>query len=236
MNFENFGEYQPPKIKDSNHKLCALVTWSHAPVLIRCNHGEDTRNEGGISIPCCESSHRRSRTQFTVACKGGSGYAQEVFVVTTDKQLLFISSQKLEEGKAIRGAFLLTDMDAKPLEFRCTNPIRPSSLQNILYGRMLQRHIMVELIGVPLMNSLKQLPSVVLVRDETSFGSDRNRNAYCSACKKSCVPIDTAGGRTPMLSSTSGKFAPLVLAEHEWHAGDIGSVTPFLRMRSIASI
>ena len=161
--------------------------------------------------------------------KAGSGYAQEVFVVTTDKQLLFISSQKFEEGKAIRGAFLMTDMDAKPLEFRCTNPIRPSSLQNILYGRMLQRHIMVELIGLPLINSLKQLPPVVLVRDDDLLWlRPKIGTPIVRLAKKIATSTDTAGGRTPMLSSTSGKFAPLVLAEHEWHAGDIGSVTPLL--------
>jgi hypothetical protein len=70
-------------------------------------------------------------------------------------QLLFIASQRFESGKAIRGAFLLTDGDTRPMEFRCTNPIRPTSLQTVLYGQMLESHLMVELIGLPLVNSLK---------------------------------------------------------------------------------
>lgn len=149
--------------------------------------------------------------------------------MTTDKQLLFISSQKFEAGKAIRGAFLLTDMDAKPLEFRCTNPIRPSSLQNILYGRMLQRHIMVELIGLPLMNSLKQPPSVVLVQDEDLLWlRPKVGTPIVRLTKKSDILTDQSGGRTAMLSSTSGKFDSVSLVQHEWHAGDIGSVTPIL--------
>src|SRR5664280_540517 len=85
--------------------------------------------------------------------------------MSDEMQLLFVASQKFESGKAIRGAFLLTDMDTKPVEFRCTNPIRPTTLQTVLYGQMLQRHLMVELIGVPLVNSLKQPPSVILVQE-----------------------------------------------------------------------
>lgn len=149
--------------------------------------------------------------------------------MTADKQLLFLSSQKFEAGKVIRGAFLLTDMDAKPLEFRCTNPIRPSSLQNILYGKMLQRHIMVELIGLPLINSLKQPPSVVLVQDEDLLWlRPKIGTPIVRLTKKSDISTDQSVGRTAMLSSTSGKFGSVSLVQHEWHAGDIGSVTPIL--------
>jgi hypothetical protein len=151
--------------------------------------------------------------------------------MATDTQLLFISSQKFESGKAIRGAFLLTDIDTKPLEFRCTNPIRPTSLQNVLYGQMLQRHIMVELIGMPLMNSLKQPPSVVLVQDEDLLWlRPKIATPVLRLAKESAISIDGdgAGSRTAMLSSNSGKFDSVVLVAHNEFGGDIGSVTPIL--------
>jgi hypothetical protein len=91
-----------------------------------------------------------------------------------DTHLLFVASQRFESGKAIRGAFLLTDCDTKPLEFRCTNPIRPTSLQTVLYGQMLDSHLMLELIGLPLVNSLKQSPTLILVQEPGLLGL-RNR-------------------------------------------------------------
>jgi hypothetical protein len=151
--------------------------------------------------------------------------------MTTDTQLLFISSQKFESGKAIRGAFLLTDTDTKPLEFRCTNPIRPTSLQTVLYGQMLQRHIMVELIGMPLVNSLKQQPSVVLVQDgDFLWLRPKLASPVILLTKETSIATegDGVGNRTAMLSSNSGKFDPVVLVSHSQFGNDIGAVTPIL--------
>jgi len=151
--------------------------------------------------------------------------------MSTDTQLLFISSQKFEAGKAVRGAFLLTDTDTKPLEFRCTNPIRPTSLQTVLYGQMLQRHIMVELIGMPLVNSLKQPPSVVLVQDEDLLWLRPGVSIpVVQIAKESAISVEGngAGSRAAMLSSNSGKFDSVVLLAHKEFGHDIGSVSPIL--------
>lgn len=148
-----------------------------------------------------------------------------------EMQLLFIASQKFEADKAIRGAFLLTDSDTKPLEFRCTNPIRPTTLQTVLYGQMLQRHLMVELIGVPLVNSLKQPPSVVLVQEpDLLWLRAKITTPVVLLTKEAAISVDGDGNgsRTTMLSSGSGQFEPIVLVVHKDCDDDIRAVTPIL--------
>ncbi|MDF5706518.1 MAG: hypothetical protein PUP90_02260 [Nostoc sp. S4] len=72
----------------------------------------------------------------------------------------------LFDNDAIQGAVLVTDKDTRPLEFRVTEPIRPTKFQRTLYGEILYDYILVELIAVPLVASLKEKPSLVLIRDE----------------------------------------------------------------------
>jgi hypothetical protein len=150
----------------------------------------------------------------------------------SDAQILFLASRKFDSDKAIRGALLLTDTDTKPLEFRCTNPIRPTSLQTVLYGQMLQRHIMVELIGVPLLNSLKQPPSVVLVK-EPDFLWLRAKVSVpvLQVTKESGLDFSSADSddkRTTLLSSHSGQFEPVVLAAHTDFGDDMSTSVPIL--------
>src|SRR5947209_18991330 len=97
-------------------------------------------------------------------------YGDEQMSRSPSLQLMFLATKKFDSGKAIRGAFLLTDLNTKPLEFRCTNPIRPTTLQTMLYGDILEQHIMVELIGLPLVKSLKDHPTIILVQEQTFIG------------------------------------------------------------------
>ena len=147
-----------------------------------------------------------------------------------DTQLLFIASQKFESGKAVRGALLLTDGDTKPLEFRCTNPIRPTSLQSVLYGQMLETHLMVELIGLPLINSLRQPPTVILVQEPELLGlRERVHSPILQITKESSLPINgNNGSGMALLSSASGHFEPLVLVAQKEFATDIPTSMPVL--------
>jgi len=150
--------------------------------------------------------------------------------VPDDTQLLFIASQKFESGKAVRGALLLTDGDTKPLEFRCTNPIRPTSLQNVLYGQMLEAHLIVELIGLPLVNSLRQPPTIILVQEpELLELRHRVHSPILQITKESSLAINGDNGSgTALLSSASGQFEPVVLVAQKEFATDIPTSMPVL--------
>jgi len=159
----------------------------------------------------------------------GNGNERKV-TVPDDTQLLFIASQKFESGKAVRGAILLTDGDTKPLEFRCTNPIRPTSLQNVLYGQMLEAHLIVELIGLPLVNSLRQPPTIILVQEpELLELRHRVHSPILQITKESSLAINgNNGSGTALLSSASGQFEPVVLVAQKEFATDIPTSMPVL--------
>ena len=70
-----------------------------------------------------------------------------------------------EDGAALRGGCLVTDSLTRPLEFRVSGPIRPTSLQKVLYGDTLHEYICNDLIGVPMLQTLENKPDLVLVRE-----------------------------------------------------------------------
>ncbi len=129
-------------------------------------------------------------------------------------RLLFLASKKFESGKAVRGAFLLTDVNTKPIEFRCTNPIRPTPLQTMLYGETLEQHIMVELIGLPLVASLKERPHLILVQDKSFLGiRPKIEVPVIHVTKEEEISLLPNVEENPghLLHSNSGKFEPIVL-------------------------
>lgn len=140
-----------------------------------------------------------------------------------DVRLMFLASKRFESGKAIRGAFLLSDLNTKPCEFRCTNPIRPTSLQSMLYGDTLEEHIMIELIGLPLTKSLKQVPQLLLVQERVFLGlRSRIEIPVILIAKEEEIPVIPAAQENPghLLHSSSGKFDPVVLIPHPKFTGD----------------
>ncbi len=80
-------------------------------------------------------------------------------------KLAFLSSYNFENDSVYRGAVLVTDENTKPIEFRVTSTIKPTDFQKTLYGSILNEHILVELIAVPLLGALKDQPDFVLVQD-----------------------------------------------------------------------
>lgn len=82
-----------------------------------------------------------------------------------DLRFVFLDIGLFENGAAIRGGALITDVQTKPYEFRCTSPVRPTSLQQVLYGRTLQEYVYIELIGVPLIRATKEKITLILVRN-----------------------------------------------------------------------
>lgn len=137
-------------------------------------------------------------------------------------KLMFLSSQKFESGKAVRGAFLLTDSETKPLEFRCTNPIRPTQLQNVLYGDTIEQYILVELIGKPLFNAMSDKPNLILVKEPNFLDLRPKINTPVLQITKEEEINTSANGNSnfQMFSSSSGKFDPIVIKAHSQFPDD----------------
>ncbi|MCA9133753.1 MAG: hypothetical protein KDA45_11385 [Planctomycetales bacterium] len=60
------------------------------------------------------------------------------------------------------GGYLLTNLAARPLEFHCTMPVKPSRAQELLYGPTLDDFVCGEQIAKALVNKAKLKPDLVL--------------------------------------------------------------------------
>lgn len=60
------------------------------------------------------------------------------------------------------GGYLILNTHARPLEFHCTLPVKPSRAQEILYGRTLPDFVCGEQIGKALTSKAKLTPQLVL--------------------------------------------------------------------------
>ncbi|MCD6393593.1 MAG: hypothetical protein J7M40_08795, partial [Planctomycetes bacterium] len=115
------------------------------------------------------------------------------------KNIAFVMLAEVEDS-VLRGGILVTDSHGKPLEFRCTSPIRPNAVQRTLYGGTLMPHIAVELVGKPLVQAIQTSPDVVLVQQE-EFLSLRTR------CEKPLL-LARRQGEDLQLSDPSGPGQP----------------------------
>lgn len=65
----------------------------------------------------------------------------------------FLSLIETEAKDGYLGALLVTDARGIPQEFRCTHPVKPTTVQKSLYGDTLLPHIGINLCGIPLIKA-----------------------------------------------------------------------------------
>jgi hypothetical protein len=64
------------------------------------------------------------------------------------------------------GGYLVLNAAARPVEFHCTAPLRPTRAQQILYGPTLAPYLYGELIGQTLIAKSGRTPIVILTDQE----------------------------------------------------------------------
>ncbi len=69
----------------------------------------------------------------------------------------------VKEGASYLGGLLVTDTSGIPLDFRYTEPITPTRLQSILYGKSLEPHLKEEVIQKTLLKELKTAPDLFII-------------------------------------------------------------------------
>ena len=139
--------------------------------------------------------------------------------------LAFVALSEVEDG-VFRGGILVTDARGKPVEFRCTSPIRPNAVQRTLYGGTLMSHIAVELVGKPLVQAVQSSPDVVLVQQDEflSMRTKCEKPLLLARRQGEDIQLSKESGKSQpeeLLSSPSGKFAPVVVTCHWSYPNDI---------------
>jgi len=173
--------------------------------------------------------------------------------MTTDN-LLYIDLAEFENGQALRGGALVIDLSTEPLEFRCTDAVRPTTIQRILWGARLNGQLAVNVLAMPLVRALRQQYCAVVTRGPDFLGLREFLDLPVVCVRKhSDVPFlgpeqsgesvpDNAGqnsndediqGDDPvhaerLLTNPAGHFEPLILECHREHKDDLQEVRPML--------
>jgi hypothetical protein len=79
------------------------------------------------------------------------------------EKIAFYDLEKTKDERGYIGALLVTDELGKPEEFRVTYPVKPSVVQQHLYGASLESHIGVVLCGAPLYHELRNRDDIALI-------------------------------------------------------------------------
>lgn len=75
----------------------------------------------------------------------------------------FLAIEPTEDGAGFLGGLMVLDFQGYPLEFRCTTPVKPTPIQKLVYGPLLEQFISVELCAKRLLRDVKRKPGIVIV-------------------------------------------------------------------------
>jgi len=142
----------------------------------------------------------------------------------TDIRIAYLSRGVFEEGKAYRAGALVVNGQGRPMEFRCTSPIRPNPVQRTLYGGSLEPYMMVELMGKSLLRN-----AFLNLREHCD-------HPMLFVCRQGIdLSGQTAGGEggaSVLVDSPSGRFDPIVAQAFRKYGGDAHEAFPILEKAS----
>jgi hypothetical protein len=150
-------------------------------------------------------------------------------------RIAFWGHAEFDDGGSYRGAILATDDWGKPLEFRCTAPVKPTSVQRTLYGSTLMPHILVELIAKPLTDALNEKPAAVLVSEPLFLGLRYKVDVPVVWIRRQSLDIkvtteaDNSDGHTILMDCESGRFEPVIMESHWEFPQDTDSCARLLK-------
>lgn len=133
------------------------------------------------------------------------------------------------------GAILVTNLQGVPQEFRCTHPVKPTTIQKPLYGNTLEPYVGVDLCGVPLVQSVQNKPSLLIVHKDFLLGVRTTTDCPVILVRRAGEAIDVKPSdstettpRRERIDSTTGRFQPIILEAHPDFDDDLVSARPTL--------
>jgi hypothetical protein len=101
----------------------------------------------------------------TDRASGDLGYNQSLLRTEVDmaEELRLAYFVAIKEGASYLGGLLMTNAQGIPTDFRYTEPITPTKLQCVLYGKALEPHLRGEVIQKALLKEIKAPPDLMFV-------------------------------------------------------------------------
>jgi hypothetical protein len=118
--------------------------------------------------------------------------------------------------KGFLGAILITDFKGFPLEFRYTDPIVPTKIQQVLYGEGLEKYLKIDVITDSLIKALSSDINVLFVEDEDILAYKDAKIPIVRISATKASPLSEAGDfqkvkKNEVLLQTSTAKSPVRL-------------------------
>jgi hypothetical protein len=104
----------------------------------------------------------------------------------------YFSSLKSEDQYI--GGVMVTDSMAVPIEFKYTEPIRPTGIHKIIFGKVLEKYIAEEVVKKSLLKEVKNTPAVLFVTQLELLGEDTVNQVPMVALQTTTLPALSAAG------------------------------------------
>ncbi len=162
-----------------------------------------------------------------------------------------------EEKERFQGAAMITDSRGIPLDFRYTDPVRPTRLERVLYGEALEIYLREEILLKNLLKAVEIRPHLWLCRDRDLLQplADQGVHPVVMIEQTGYAPLENVGQTQPQGEGTSFLLqadpvsAPLRVTTPEGGPGvddlvpillevarSMELVEPFVRMRRALEI
>jgi len=152
-----------------------------------------------------------------------------------DLLLGFLSLCETSNHDGYLGAILVTDLQGIPQEFRCTHPVKPTTLQKPLYGGTLESYVGVNLCGIPLIESIQNKPSLIVVNKDFLLGVRTGSGTPTVFIRRAgeAIEIKTFGdsqgkSKRERIDCPTGRFQPVVITPHYDYSDDTNSAREML--------
>ena len=119
----------------------------------------------------------------------------------------YFSSQKHEEQYI--GGVMITDQMAIPVEFKYTEPIKPTRIHKIIFGKVMEKYIGEEVIKKNLLKEIKNTPSILFVTDLDLLGEDTVNKVPMVALQPTSLPGLSAAGEFQRVKEKEVIIQPL---------------------------
>lgn len=104
----------------------------------------------------------------------------------------YFATYKTEEQYI--GGVMITNEQSIPVEFKYTEPIKPTRIHKIIFGKVLEKYIGEEVIKKNLLKEIKNVPTIFFVTDLELLGEDSVNHVPIVALQNTTLPgLNSAG-------------------------------------------
>ncbi len=99
----------------------------------------------------------------------------------------------LKHEESYIGGVMITDENSIPIEFKYTDPITPTRIHKIIFGKVLEKYINEDVIKKTLLKEIVNIPKIYFVTDLNLIGKSQNKVPIVAVMKTTLSSLSNIG-------------------------------------------